>query len=291
MVGLSFPIIIVPIFNAYEALDICLGSLLKTLPSKASVLLADDASTDPRIPDLLLQFQKRATFDVNIVRRETNLGFPANCNTAFLETDERDVLLLNSDSVFTLGGLEKITQSADSDTKIATVTPWSNNAEICSYPKFCENNPLPDNLELMAEAAALIRCEQLPELPTAMGFCMWIRRAALRQCGNFDAETFGRGYGEENDFCRRVAAMGWRNVMCVNAYVAHSGSASFGPIGLGPGGDNLQRLLLRWPDYHEQVARFILDDPMRELREQFSANILDIQNQGPQGDLFATLGL
>jgi len=290
MAAISFPVIVVPVFNAHDALDICLGSLLKTLPANARVLLADDASTDPRIPDLLLQFKRRASFDVTIARRDMNLGFPGNCNAAFRETGDSDVLLLNSDAIFTRACLEKITQCASTDTKIATITPWSNNAEICSFPKFCENNPLPDNLELMAEAAALISASEFPELPTAMGFCMWIRRAALRQCGNFDAETFGRGYGEENDFCRRVAAMGWRNVMCVNAYVAHSGSASFGPIGLGPGGDNLQRLLVRWPDYHEQVARFILDDPLRELRDRFSANILDIQNRGPQGDLFGALG-
>lgn len=291
MNSVSLPVVIVPVFNAYEALDICLGSLLKTLPVSAEVLLADDASTDPRIPELLRQFKKRAGFRVEIVMREKNLGFPANCNAAFVETGDRDVLLLNSDTIFTHGCLERISQCAGSDKTIATITPWSNNAEICSFPRFCENNPLPDNLELMAEAAALISGAHVPELPTAMGFCMWIRRAALRQCGNFDAETFGRGYGEENDFCRRVAAMGWRNVMCVTAYVAHSGSASFGPIGLGPGGDNLQRLLVRWPDYHEQVARFIMDDPLRELREQFSANIVSIQNQGPQGDLFGVTGL
>lgn len=287
----TLAVVIVPVFNAYEALDICLGSLLKTLPVQASVLLADDASTDPRIPQLLAQFKKQAGFHVEMVRRDTNLGFPANCNAAFRETGDCDVLLLNSDTVFTRGCLEKMSAIASRDAKIATITPWSNNAEICSYPNFCENNPLPDNLDLMAEAAALIPDDALPELPTAMGFCMWIRRAALNQCGNFDAETFGRGYGEENDFCRRVAAMGWRNVMCVNAYVAHRGSASFGPIGLGPGGENLQRLLVRWPDYHEQVARFILDDPLRKLRERFSANILDIQNQGPQGDLFGAMDL
>ncbi len=283
------PVVIVPVFNAFEALDVCLGSLLKTLPAHAKVLLADDASTDPRIPELLAQFKQRAKFQVDVVRRENNLGFPANCNAAFRETGNSDVLLLNSDTIFTQGCLEKIALCASRDKNIATITPWSNNAEICSYPKFCENNPLPDNLELMAEAAALIPDDLLPELPTAMGFCMWISRAALKQCGNFDADTFGRGYGEENDFCRRVAAMGWRNVMCVNAYVAHSGSASFGPLGQGPGGDNLQRVLVRWPDYLEQVARFIMHDPLRALRERFSANILDIQNQGPQGDLFGAI--
>ncbi|MEO8001619.1 MAG: glycosyltransferase, partial [Arenimonas sp.] len=109
---MSLPVIVVPVFNAYEALDICLGSLLKTLPANAQVLLADDASSDPRIPDLLVQFQQRAKFNVAIIRRETNLGFPANCNAAFRETGECDVLLLNSDTIFTHGCLEKISQSA-----------------------------------------------------------------------------------------------------------------------------------------------------------------------------------
>lgn len=282
----NFPAIIVPVFNAYEALDACLASLIKTMPKHARVLLADDASTDARVPELLEHFKKRAQFQVVIKRRETNLGFPANCNAAFRETEEDDVLLLNSDAVLTHGSVQKMADCAALDDKIATVTPWSNNAEICSYPNFCENNPVPENLDLMAEAAALLSSPTLPDLPTAMGFCMWIRRAALNQCGDFDAETFGRGYGEENDLCRRVCAMGWRNVMCVNAYVAHSGSASFGPIGLTPGGENQIKLVNRWPEYHEQVARFIMDDPLRTLREQFSANILGIQHQGPQGDLF-----
>jgi GT2 family glycosyltransferase len=285
----NLPHIIVPVFNAHEALDACLASLLKTLPKQAQVLLADDASTDPRITGLLQHFKQRAHFLVRIVRRDMNLGFPANCNAAFQETAEDDVLLLNSDTIFTFGALEKIARCANLDERIATITPWSNNAEICSYPLFCENNPLPDNIGVMAEAAALIQSDELPELPTAMGFCMWISRAALKQCGDFDAQTFGKGYGEENDLCRRFAAMGWRNVMCVNAYVAHAGAASFGPMGLEPGGDNLQALLVRWPDYHEQVARFILDDPLRVLREQFSAKLIEIRHKGPQGDLFGTM--
>ena len=163
MSSMLLPVIIVPVFNAYEALDICLGSLLKTLPAQVKVLLADDASTDPRIPDLLVQFKQRAKFQVDIARRDSNLGFPANCNTAFIEAGDSDVLLLNSDTIFTHGCLEKIIQCANKDAKIATITPWSNNAEICSYPKFCENNPLPHNLELMAEAAALIFSDQMPE--------------------------------------------------------------------------------------------------------------------------------
>ncbi len=289
MNSVVLPVVVIPVFNAHEALATCLESLLKNLPAEARVLLADDASTDSRIPNLLLQFKQQAKFVVDIVRREKNIGFPANCNLAFEEAGEFDVLLLNSDTIFTRGCLQKIAECAATDEKIATITPWSNNAEICSYPKFCEKNPMPENLDLMAAAAALIEAEHSPDLPTAIGFCMWIRRAALKQCGSFDADTFGRGYGEENDFCRRVASLGWRNVMCVNAYVAHRGGASFGPLGLKPGGDNLKRLLVRWPDYHEHVARFIMEDPLKGLREQFSAHIRAIKSKVPKDDLFGAM--
>ena len=65
------------------------------------------------------------------------------------------------------------------------------------------------------------------DLPTAVGFCMCIRRACLDQVGLFDAERFGRGYGEENDFCMRAAGAGWRNVLAGDVFVYHEGAVSF----------------------------------------------------------------
>jgi GT2 family glycosyltransferase len=286
VVTTSGPSIIVPIFNAFEALDQCLAALLRSLNASAKVILADDASTDPRILPLLNRFAERAEFSVRIVSRDTNLGFPENCNRCFVEAANDDVVLLNSDAIVTSGWLTPMLKLAESNSSIATITPWSNNAEICSFPLFCEYNPVPEDLDLMAQAAAMMPMAELYTLPTAMGFCMWIRRAALQQCGNFDADTFGRGYGEENDLCRRFAAMGWQNVLCARSYVAHLGKQSFGPLNIEPNGENLQRLLVRWPDYHELVARFIMSDPLRPLRAQLSENILRIQQQGPQGDLF-----
>jgi GT2 family glycosyltransferase len=65
------------------------------------------------------------------------------------------------------------------------------------------------------------------DLPTAVGFCMYIRRACLDAVGLFDAERFGRGYGEENDFSRRATRAGWRNVLCADVFVFHAGGVSF----------------------------------------------------------------
>lgn len=283
---LVLPTVIVPVFNALDALDACLAALTRTLPAQAVVLIADDASTDPNIEPLARQWCDRSTFDARYVRRPYNLGFPANCNAAFAETGDADVVLLNSDAVATTGWLQQIVRCADSDPRIATITPWSNNAEICSFPRFVEANPMPDDPDRIARAAADQATLDYPELPTAVGFCMYLRRAALRQVGDFDAGTFGSGYGEENDLSLRAAAMGWRNVLCDGAYVAHAGNASFGPLGQAGGGENLRRLLARWPDYNERVARFILADPLRPLRERLTDSLAALDRSGPQRDLF-----
>ena len=279
------PTVVVPVYNALEALDACLASLDRTLPAGASVLLCDDASTDPRIEPMARGWCERSPLAARYQRREHNLGFPANCNAAFAETGEADLVLLNSDTVATAGWLQQIARCAASDPRIATITPWSNNAEIVSFPRFCEDNPAPEQPDAIAEAAAGLE-PAYPELPTAVGFCMYLRRAALRQLGGFDAATFGRGYGEENDFCLRAAAFGWRNVLCETAYVVHHGGASFAPLDLAPGGENLARLLARWPDYNERVARFIMADPLRPLRARLQERLEALARSGPQRDLF-----
>ncbi len=282
--------VIVPIHNALDDVDACLAALDRTLVRGSPVLLADDASSDPRVARLLADWCARTHLAPRYVRRERNLGFPENCNHAFAETGDDDIVLLNSDALVSPGWLTQIARCATSDARIATITPWSNNAEICSWPRFIANNPLPDAFELdaIAEAAAAQTPLDYPELPTAVGFCMYLRRAALRQLGDFDSATFGTGYGEENDWCLRASAMGWRHVLCDGAFVAHRGGASFAPLGQAPGGENLDRLNARWPGYNERIARFIMADPLQLPRARLSAAVAAVHRAGPQRDLFGS---
>jgi GT2 family glycosyltransferase len=282
----TLPTVIVPVFNALEAVDACLASLDRTLPVGARVLVADDASTDPRIAPLLEHWRRKSPCEARVQLRESNLGFVANANAAFVDAADDDVVLLNSDTVTTGGWLQHIATCAASDPRIATITPWSNNAEICSFPELCEDNPAPDNAHLVALAAASAGDPIYPDLPTGIGFCLYIRRAALRAIGDFDAATFGRGYGEENDFCLRAAGLGWRNVLCDDAYVVHAGNASFGPSGERAGGENMRRLLVRWPHYQQQIAEYIMADPLRPLRERIKKRLEQLQHPRPQLDMF-----
>lgn len=265
--------IIIPVYNAAALLQRCLAALDRcTDAQQARVLLIDDASPDPAIVPLLDAWAASSPLRPRVLRNPVNLGFIGTVNRGFRET-RGDALLLNADTEVTPGWLERMRQALASDARIATVTPFSNNAEICSWPEFCRNAPVPADADRIARAFAEAPPPGYPDLPTAVGFCMLIRRAALDAIGDFDAATFGRGYGEENDFCQRAAAHGLRNVLCDDAFVAHVGGQSFAPLGLAPGGENLGRLVARYPRYNAEVADFIARDPLAPRRAALAAQL------------------
>ena len=261
------PLIVVPVFNAYEYLCRCLESLDRTISSDSCVLLIDDASTDTRVQSLLQAWVGKTNGNRQLITHQKNRGFVATANHGMQWADS-DVVLLNSDTEVTTGWLERLTVCMASDSSIATATPWSNNGEIVSIPGFCQRNDPPPDANLVAKIIASCGTPTYPDMPTAVGFCMAISLRTIRQVGTFDEATFGRGYGEENDFCQRAEKAGLRNVLCDDAYVVHHGGASFKPLGLKPGEDSMQRLLAKHPDYQQKVMDFIQTDPLADRRQE-----------------------
>ena len=264
---MSLPLIIVPVFNAFEKLEACLDSISRTVPPDTRVLLIDDASTDTRIRPLLQSWVNEAKPVRRLLVHGVNKGFVATANHGMRLADT-DVVLLNSDTGVTPGWLQSLADCLDSDDSIATATPWSNNGEIVSLPKFCVCNPVPRDPDVIASIIKSCGQASYPEMPTAVGFCMAISLRAIKLTGLFDEATFGLGYGEENDFCQRAEQAGLRNVLCDDAYVVHHGGASFGPLGLKPDEDSMQKLLAKHPDYLRKVSEFIKTDPLQPRRQQ-----------------------
>lgn len=268
--------IIIPVYNAATLLRRCLDALDRnTAVESARLLVIDDASPDPSVAALLSEWRACSPLNPTVLHNASNLGFVGTVNRG-IDATTGDVLLLNADTEVTADWLPRLTAALASDARVATVTPFSNNAEICSWPDFCRANPVPADPGRVAQAFASSGAPSYPELPTAVGFCMLIRRAALQAIGSFDRATFGRGYGEENDFCVRAAGHGWRNVLADDCYVIHAGGGSFAPLGLKPGGENLSRLLARYPYYSARVAAFIATDPLAERRAQVTARYQDL---------------
>jgi hypothetical protein len=104
------------------------------------------------------------------------------------------------------------------------------------------------------------------QIPTCHGFCVLVARRALDELGAFDEFTFGRGYGEENDFSQRAAKSGFKNILAVNVVVHHYGSKSFEESKDALAKTNLKKLLSKHPSYLADVEDFLAQRPLNELR-------------------------
>lgn len=219
--------IIIPIYNAFDELEICLESIYKnTNLEKNRLILINDNSPDERIKSFL---DKQCGTNIIVIHNETNKGFSNNINIGMDQSEDNDVILLNSDTIVTKNWVEKLSACAYKDETIGTVTPLSNNASLCSVPDFCEENILPAGMNVEQAGQIVEHCslQNYPRITVAHGFCMYVKREVIDEIGNFDAETFERGYGEENDFCNRATLAGYHHVMCDDTYIYHSGTKSF----------------------------------------------------------------
>src|SRR5204862_3494300 len=148
-------------------------------------------------------------------RRAAERGGGVRAATRGIAAAEHDVLLLNGDTQVTAGWLEKLARAAASNPATASVTPFSNSATICSIPRWLESNALPAGYSLDRFAALVEHCAvpEFPRLPTGVGFCILLARAALERVGAFDETRFGWGYGEEVDWCLRARAAGFVHLL------------------------------------------------------------------------------
>ncbi len=221
--------VLVPVYRGLDETRHCIESVLAH-PQKMprEIIVIDDASPDAALVSWLEQMAAAGRF--TLLRNAENRGFVATVNRGMALHPARDVVLLNSDTEVANDWLDRLHACACADERTGTATPFSNNATICSYPRLCEDNPLPEDYSV----AALDRLfrETNPgrttDLPTAVGFCMYIRAAAIADVGLFDTKTFGRGYREENDFCLRARHLGWRHVAVPGVFTGHVGGHSFG---------------------------------------------------------------
>ena len=219
--------IIIPVYKAERAVARLLQRLPATLESDQHVILVNDGSDSPRIDRLLSDFA--TTWPAaQVITHDRNLGFVAAVNSGFMHLrPDHHAILLNTDTLPPKDWTSRLLAPFADDDNIASVSPLSNNAEILSVPRAGLNgHPTFDLVDRADCVARQLRRRQI-ELPTGIGFCMAMNRRFLDRLGAFDP-AFGRGYGEEVDWCQKAAAIGGRHVVATNLFVGHEGGASFG---------------------------------------------------------------
>ena len=260
--------VIVPVYKGLFDTQRCITSVLNsTCQTPWRLVVINDASPEPEVTAWLRDIAASEP-RILLLENPENLGFVGTVNRGMALSEQADVLLLNSDTEVANNWLDRLCATAHANGRNGTVTPLSNNATICSYPRFCEPNALVPG-HTTASLDALI-AETNPgvsvDVPTGVGFCMYIRRDCLNAVGLFDVPNFGKGYGEENDFCRRAHSLGWRNLQALDTFVLHSGGVSFGASKSQRELDAMETLRRLHPEYEGAVMRFIADDPSLPYR-------------------------
>lgn len=258
--------LLMPVYRGLAQTRAALHSVLAAAPKGAVVIVVDDCTPEPALARWLdgLAAQKR----ILLRRHERNLGFCAAVNTGLKAAKNRDVLLLNADILLPPGAIETLREVAYTHAATGTVTPLSNEASILSYPGKDGGNPMPDLRETgrLNRLARQANGAEAVEIPTAVGFCMYIRHDCLRVTGGFRAEIYAQGYGEENDFCLRARHLGYRHMAAAGAFVAHEGGVSFRAAARGLMARNLVILNALFPGYHDLVLAYAAADPLAPAR-------------------------
>lgn len=256
--------IVLPVYRGLGETRNCIESVLRArneVPTRLHIY--NDCSPEIEVTEYLRGVAATHPW-IHLAENAENLGFVKTVNAGMAHAleypDSLGALLLNSDTIVNGDWVDRMV--AHLGPVVGSVTALSNNATICSYPKLGAN-ALPQEMDAAAldTLTRLANCGVSVEIPTGVGFCMLISRAALETAGLFDAGAFGKGYGEENDFCMRSGRLGFRHRLAMDVFVEHVGEVSFADDSK-PGKIIAQRVIdERYPDYNMQVARFCSMDP------------------------------
>lgn len=283
--------IIVPVYEGVNYVRDLLRSVRRNTDYPYRILLIDDSANDATHAALLAL---AADDDrVELHRNERNVGFVATCNRGMEMARGEYVCLMNSDVIVAPGWLSRMVRCAESDSRIAIVNPLSN---------MCVNLSVPMapglNLNTMAQRVASVSRRRYPDITTAVGFCMLLKRRYVEQLGGFDP-VYGRGYCEESDLCMRYTEAGLRVVAADDAFVYHKGCGSFGTW-LERYQINRRIFDARWEEaYLRDYRAFLRRNPLQYVRDavlrrtvaadEWSRGLADALDQDDRRFRFKTL--
>ncbi len=271
-------VVILPVYKGYDETLACIYHAVKGRgESPYSLLVINDCGPDGTLNAELERLSQLGLFDY--VVNESNMGFVQTCNRGIQEFGGgKDIVLLNSDAFVPPGWFDRMAAHAQRDPSIATITPLSNNATVCSYPVTDADNF--QALELtpveLDALAAKVNSGVNVETPTGVGFCFYMSRAAINEIGVLDPVAFKLGYGEENDFCMRALEAGYKNVIATDLFVYHVGAVSFSAEKAENFDAGQRALDIKHPGYTLMTRRHVMADPTRYSRMQLdSARIVE----------------
>lgn len=215
--------VIVVTYNNLELTKACLASLqTHTNHHNMEVIVVDNASADGS-PAYLTEWAAQGP-DRKLILNDDNRGFAAGNNQGLAIADGEFLVLLNNDTFVTPGWVRTLYRHMQRNPGIGILGPVTNN--IGNEAKIQISYNSMD--EMLIEAGKYTRSHigKVQELYTAAFFCVMFRRETYERIGPLD-EAFGRGFFEDDDYCRRVEQLGLTINCAEDVFIHHHLSASF----------------------------------------------------------------
>jgi GT2 family glycosyltransferase len=168
---------------------------------------------------------------IKFIRSERNLGFAGGNNLGIKEATGEYLFLVNNDTEFTQGLVEKLVEVMDADPVIGMISPkikYFSDKNLIQYAGYT-----PMNYYTCRNSCIGLREKDEGQFdhitgPTAYchGAAMMIRKEAVEKAGVMNENFFL--YYEEVDWCERIKRAGYQAWVCTDALIYHKESISVG---------------------------------------------------------------
>ena len=224
--------IIVPTYNQENFTIKCFESILENTSSDYSIIWADDCSSKKSYETVKPVFEKFV--NKKYFRNETNQGFIKTVNTAInfaMLFDKPDsIVLLNNDTEVTKDWLMQMTKGLEDNSVVGAVSScssqWQGYQTLFKLIKK-DGSGLTNlnNYGIIKERFKNV----YHSVKGVSFFCVAFRTDLFETIGMLD-ERFGKGYGEDVDFCKRVVDAGEKIAISLSTFIHHHHHGTFGKV-------------------------------------------------------------
>lgn len=218
--------VIVVTYNNLDFTRACLASLdEQTDYENMEIIVVDNASSD-NSAEFLAEWVAGAS-NRKLVLNDDNRGFAAANNQGLVLATGSYLVLLNNDTYVTPGWIRTLFRHLQRDTTIGLIGPVTNN--IGNEARIHIAYETMAQMIDVSQAHVRQHLGQTFPLHTAAFFCVMFSRSVYEQVGPLD-EAFGRGFFEDDDYCRRIEQIGLRVACAEDVFIHHHLSASFNKL-------------------------------------------------------------
>jgi len=210
--------IIIPSYNEADMLQACISSIHQFTPQPHEIIVVDNGSTDHTVS---VCREHRCRF----IRFPVNRGFPIACNAGLRLARGELLVLLNNDVIVANNWLRNMQECLLRDPAHGLVGPYTNYVSGVQKVTEVPYATLEQYMQLQSDMntpdpSLYVQVERL------VGFCMLFRRQLMNEIGMLD-ERYSPGHYEDDDYCHRVRAAGYKLMIAGDTFVYHHGSLSF----------------------------------------------------------------